>query len=457
MASLLEMRAELRRLEGAVEKVRGIRKEQGDAFDPTNVDGIFTVGASEDDAGMRRLQEFQGWIKRSKELQSALADVEDAAIAGAEADRVAERKDRGTIERLMEHPEVRSLRNGRETSWIDEDGKMSLLDARAMAEWTVPDAMPSEIVRNVRHELDFLDFLPRIQIRGANNWRYYRQIMPAAVNPAAEPAARPTGNAAEPTLVGTTSPVTPSTSTGHRSGQGPNALPESAFEYNIASASIYTIGHQWPVPEENLEDIGMMQAEMESEGVQGVREALLLQIFSGSGTAPDLPGLTDPTEADGTFTNLDARHPGIRRGVKAAGTRIIDAIITRAGECATYGKMAPDWVVMHPTDYYDMRLETTGSSASNFWYTFADPTATPGRVIDGSIRIFMTTAITRHICVMGSNRYCRLLERRGIRLAMTDSHSDEFIRNTLRMKADGRYGFAVLRPSAFGVVTTLGT
>ena len=51
----------------------------------------------------------------------------------------------------------------------------------------------------------------------------------------------------------------------------------------------------------------------------------------------------------------------------------------------------------------------------------------------------------------------QVFRRGGIRGDMTNSHSDHFVRNLLAIRWEERLALAVLRPSAFGKVTTLTT
>ena len=449
MPTMAQNKARLADLDGKIGTMRKAYKEAGsDDFDILAIeDGVFETAKDADDAQTRRLSEYASWTKEARSLRELITDLNDAKLLEVETDDKADavaanaassarqaasaligQADLGKaagalrgmamINALCAMEEVKEFRrtakNGVSTpemgedvlSWLPERRQFS----RALATWEVVNPLPTELVRAVRNNVDFLATIPRITLGSGNAWQYYRQNTRT--------------NAAAPVEL-----------TG--SGNSVNNFPESTFTYEEVTALTRSIGHYWPVMQEQLDDVGMLESELELEGTFGVLEALMTQVLTGTGTGQNLTGLN-------TIAGANTEAKGASESIYA----VIQEVM---GEVEANGRVNTDFVVMHPTDFWRMR----GENASGIFFA-GPPTERGLRVVD-DVDIITTTAQTANTATLGSYRYLRLIERMGVRLDMTDAHASEFIGARLTMRAWGRYALAIMRPASIGTVTGLNT
>lgn len=439
MATIAQNKARLAELDGKIGVMRAAHKEAGhENFDILKVEGIFDAGADAADAQERRYEEVRAWRDEAKSIRNTLDDqenarlldvLEDGKAEAGEAAASGQRAEKGgqadegkegqymrgadMLRHFARMPEAEAFHTrpgiGLDTGFVGEE-YMSWLPAsrdpfkRALATWTIANALPTEVVPAVRNMVDFIGMLPRTTLMSGNAWRYYRQNTRS-------------NQAAETNLDGAT------------------ALPESTFTWDETNAPVRSIGHYWPVLQEQLDDVGMLEAELENEGQFGVIERLMTQILTGDGTAPRLRGINNVA--------------GIRTQAKQANESIYAILEEVMGEIETHGRLNTDFIVMHPADYWRMRAEEHSGT-----YPAGLPTIRGSNMVEG-IDIVRTTAQTAGTATLGSYRYLRLIERMGVRMEMTDSHGTDFINVRLVMRAWGRYGLAVMRPSSLGTVTAL--
>ena len=424
MATIAEDQARQRELRGILEKVRGERRAKAAEFDITKLDGVFPDDVSDATARVdwyeARAAEHLDISKRLRVLAESelpeLSEAAEAAGSGAEPSRAERRRVlRGPAiaDALDADMQKRILEAGQNPSlFLGESGdevRMSLLpeprsDARALATWTIPEPIPTELIRGVRNNIDFLSMIPRITMESLSAYTYYRQSVRT--------------NMAAPADV-----------------DGTNNLPESAFAYVRETVPTQMIGHFWPVLIAQMDDIGMMESEMREEGVFGVMERLMTEVLVGTGTGESLTGINTRT--------------GVTTHAKTAGTDIYDALLQSIGDVETNGRDMADFVVMHPTNFWAMRREENGGT-----YPGGLPSEAGRGTVEG-IPVVRTTAQTLHTATVGALRRLRLIERWGVRFEVTNSHANDFTQMRETMRATGRYALAVLRPASMATATAL--
>jgi HK97 family phage major capsid protein len=135
---------------------------------------------------------------------------------------------------------------------------------------------------------------------------------------------------------------------------------------------------------------------------------------------------------------------GIQKQLTTAGMLIaIRKAITKA-QITGY---TPSGVVLHPTDWEGVEL-TQDSTTGTFLFT-KDPASLAAPRVWG-LPVVPTTAIAAGVGLVGAFKEGATLWRKpGVRILMSDSHIDNFIKNILVLLAETRSQLAVYAPPAF--------
>lgn len=209
------------------------------------------------------------------------------------------------------------------------------------------------------------------------------------------------------------------------------AKPEAAFTFTEDSAPVRTIAHWVPITRQAAEDNSTLVGYINGRLAYGLELRLDAQILNGNGTAPNLRGIMN-TSGVGLYT------PG------AAEARIIT--LRKAITQAQISEYQPDTVVLHPTDWQGIELDTDTSGA--FRVTTNPQNALTPRI--WGLNVVVTTAITVASYLVGAFRMgATLWERHGVRLLVSDSHGTNFTSNILVLLAEMRAALTVWRPAAF--------
>jgi HK97 family phage major capsid protein len=209
------------------------------------------------------------------------------------------------------------------------------------------------------------------------------------------------------------------------------AKPEATYTFTEAEAPVRTIAHWVPITRQAAEDNATLMGYINGRLSYGLELRLDAQILNGNGTAPNLRGIVN-TSGVGAYT------PG------AAEARIIT--IRKAITVAQLSEYQPDTVVLHPTDWQGIELDTDNNG--QFRVTASVQNALTPRL--WGLNVVVTTAITVATYLVGAFRLgATLWERHGIRLLMSDSHGTNFTANILVLLAEMRAALTVWRPAAF--------
>jgi len=210
--------------------------------------------------------------------------------------------------------------------------------------------------------------------------------------------------------------------------------PESALAYQEKTSEVRKIAVSLPVTDEQLEDVPRMQDLIDNRLRFMLMKRLDSQILVGNGTAPNLRGVNNlsgiNTQAKGADPVFDAIHKG---AVLIQTTAFVD----------------PDGIVMHPSDWQDIRLTRTSSGE----YIYGNPWEETIPRLFG-LPVVITTHQTQNTAVVGAWRmHSELSLRRGIEVQITNSHSDYFTAGKQMLRADLRCALIFDRATAFCTVT----
>ncbi|HXG72959.1 MAG TPA: phage major capsid protein [Gemmatimonadaceae bacterium] len=214
--------------------------------------------------------------------------------------------------------------------------------------------------------------------------------------------------------------------------------PESTLIFDAVSDPVQKVAHWLPVTDEMLEDVPALRSYLDVRLRLGVELTLEDQLLNGNGTAPNLRGILNRT---GLAT-------AIARGVDTNA----DAILKQIAAIETATNLRPDAVVVHPDNWKTILM----SKDANGQYYGAGPFAGPQGPTLWGLPVAITSAIVANTALVGCFKTAAQIYRKGgLRVDISNSHSDFFIRNMVAVRAELRAALATYRTSAFGVVTNL--
>ena len=229
---------------------------------------------------------------------------------------------------------------------------------------------------------------------------------------------------------------------------------EATLDFTEKTASIRKIGVFLPVTEELLADVNGIQGYVNSRLGTMIKLRLDGQIMDGDGSAPNLDGLLNTS-------GINSFAYGSYSGELGRLGQIYQAIT----EIRKDAFVEPDAIIMHPSDWYDIitsvtdvATTTSGAAAKNPLFVVA------GGFGDGvaprlwGLPVVTSSAVnagTQMVGKFGGGEAAHLVMRQGIDLAVSDSHSDFFLKGKLAIRATMRVGLVVYRPTAFCKLTQM--
>jgi len=214
--------------------------------------------------------------------------------------------------------------------------------------------------------------------------------------------------------------------------------PESTLIFDAVTDPVQKLAHWIPATTEVLEDVSALKPYIDTRLRHGLELTEEDQLLNGDGTAPNISGILD------------------RAGLAADQARGADtneaAILKQITAITTATSMRPDAVVMHPTNWQTIQL----SKDANGQYYGDGPFSSPQRPTLWGLPVAVTTAVALNTAVVGAFKTAaRIFRRGGVRVHVSNSHSDFFIKNLVAILAEERLALTVARPAAFGKVTGL--
>lgn len=206
---------------------------------------------------------------------------------------------------------------------------------------------------------------------------------------------------------------------------------ESALALTERTSPVRLIATILPVTDVQLEDVAGIEAYINQRLTFMLQQRLDGQVLVGNGTAPNLTGI--------------ANVSGVNTEVKAADDPAPSTVYKALTASRVTGRAMPSAVVMHPTDWQNIRL----LQDANGNYIMGPP----GLMIENRLwgyPVVESDALTAGQFIAGDfNNFCAIHDRRDVDIQITNSHSDYFMRGVQAIRADVRAAFVVYRPAAF--------
>jgi HK97 family phage major capsid protein len=210
---------------------------------------------------------------------------------------------------------------------------------------------------------------------------------------------------------------------------------ENSLTFETATETVRTIATWIPATRQVLEDFSALEAFVRGSLTYATLLEEENQILSGSGTGENLNGLI--TQATAFNTGLLSASDGWEK---------VDILARAVQQLHSSDELAPDFVVLHPNDWWDIRL----TKASDGQYIFGEPSR-EGPDLFFSLRVVATTAVNPGTFLVGSSSpaAAAIFERSGLTVEISTEHSDYFVKNMVAVRAEERLALVVFRPGAF--------
>ena len=237
-----------------------------------------------------------------------------------------------------------------------------------------------------------------------------------------------------------------------------SAVGEAALAFTEKTEAIRKMGVFIPVTDELLADEAGIQGYLNSRLQTMINLRLDSQLLAGDGSAPNLEGLLDAGKSSVGSSDFNSYSGNLGR---------IGAIYNAITDIRVNAFTEPDAIVMHPNDWNQIVTSVGADFAGTSSAGYAEKSplfvaaggmgAGPAAQIWG-IKVVPTTAISNNTVLVGKfggGEAANVVMRQGIELAVTDSHSDFFIKNQLAIRATMRVGFPVYRQAAFHKINNM--
>lgn len=225
--------------------------------------------------------------------------------------------------------------------------------------------------------------------------------------------------------------------------------PQSTLGLTTTDEPVKKIATLIKVSDEMLEDAAQVRSYIDGRLSLFVKIEEERQLVLGAGT----------NEIVGIKPSGNTRGINIYAGGTAAGNKAVQLFKALNGQRGS-ALLEPDFVVMNPTDYQDIRLLT--DTAGQFFgggpfqgpYGNGQNVQSSGQVMGPNDYLWqkpvvVTTAVGAGTALIGTTSAAQVFRRGGLTVEATNSNSTDFEYNLVSIRAEERLALAVYRPTAF--------
>lgn len=219
---------------------------------------------------------------------------------------------------------------------------------------------------------------------------------------------------------------------------------ESALAISEVDAAVRKVATYLKITDEMLSDHEQMKSFVDNRLAYMVNAKVDYYLLNGTGSNNQIKGLLN-------FSGISTQAVG--------GDYVQDAIFKAITKVrATSGFIEPDAVVIHPSDYQNLRL----SKDSNGQYLAGGPFTGSygvGSAVSTNAPIWglpaiVTTSISQGTALVGSfGMGAQWFQKLGLTVETTNTDQDDFVKNLVTVRAEVRLALACYKPKAFCTVT----
>lgn len=214
------------------------------------------------------------------------------------------------------------------------------------------------------------------------------------------------------------------------------AKPQAGPTLQVVTEPVQTIAAWANITRQAAADSGQIMDYLDGRLRYAVKRRADAQVISGSGTSPNLRGLT--------------ARPGINTYAPAAvGTEETAVSIRKMITQMEQSEAVPEIVVLNPSDAERFDLTNFAANGLHAVPNVAGPSA---RTAWGLTQV-RSTAVAPGTAILLDPTAVSVLDRQQVTAYMTDSHASNFTSNILTLLLEARLGLAVFEPSGVGLVT----
>ena len=211
--------------------------------------------------------------------------------------------------------------------------------------------------------------------------------------------------------------------------------PTSEYGIERVTENVQTIAHLTsPVPRQYLEDERSLQSFLAGELLYGLMHAIDDQIVGGDGIAPNLEGLQTAAGVQ-SQAFVDSIYTTSRQAIT----------LLQQADSAAEGSSDGLAFVMNPADWETTELATADGSGN---FLMGGPVDSAARTLWG-VPVVVSNSVDAGDAILGKWSDAELVTRGPISLQWTESAADDFEKNHVRFRCEGRYGFGLLKPASF--------
>lgn len=216
-----------------------------------------------------------------------------------------------------------------------------------------------------------------------------------------------------------------------RSGGDFGLKPMSNLTLETITYQVATIAHLLRAHKNILDDEPRLRGFLDRRMIDGIKLAEDAALMYGTGAGESVQGIMNV--------------PGVQSYTGQAADPL-SAQLRRAATLAMISEYEPNGIVVHPTDWEDLELETTGTGE----YRLAVNIAVGGQKRVWSMDLVTTTAINAGEFLLGAfGTGAELFDREAVGVLVSTEDSDNFRRNAITFRAEERVALVVDRPEAF--------
>lgn len=219
--------------------------------------------------------------------------------------------------------------------------------------------------------------------------------------------------------------------------------PGLVFSFTTAAETLAKLAGVTKITDETSEDAAAVVSIINSQLTALLALQEEAQLVNGSGTAPNLRGILN--------------RSGIQTEASAAKVDNLDAIYRATTKVQTATGLSADGLVIHPTDYQNLRLSKDLNGQYFGGGPFTGPYGAGGVMVQPGpwgLPTVVTTAVAAGTALLGAFSVAgQVFRKGGVRVESTNSDSDDFRYNRIAIRIEERLLLAVYIPAAFVKVT----